>query len=184
MLGPQGTGALWVRAGVEVEPMLRGGAGGDSLLRDMPAAYPDHLEAGTQNAPGMAGLLAGIEWIEQRGVAQLHAHGAALKKRLRAGLKDIPGVKVLSPEAPDGVALVMITAEGIDVPTLAARIDREHGVLTRPGLHCAPEAHRLIGTEQTGAVRFSIGWSTTEADIDRAITAVRAVLGSPMPNAA
>ena len=81
-------------------------------------------------------------------------------------------VRVLSPEAPDGVALVTITAEGIDVPTLASRLDREHGVLTRPGLHCAPEAHKLLGTQDTGAVRFSLGWANTEKDVDRAIEAV------------
>ena len=172
LLGPQGTGALWVREGVAVDPMLRGGTGGDSLLREMPATYPDHLEAGTSNAPGLAGLLAGIEWIQARGVQQLHDHGVELKRRLRAGLTSIPGVRVLSPPAPAGVALVTITADSVDVPTLAARIDREYGVLTRAGLHCAPEVHRLLGTEHTGAVRFSLGWSTTAEQVDLAIEAV------------
>ncbi|MGQ0560725.1 MAG: aminotransferase class V-fold PLP-dependent enzyme [Gemmatimonadota bacterium] len=178
LLGPQGTGALWVRADLELAPLLRGGTGGDSLLRDMPASYPDHLEAGTPNAPGLAGLLAGIEWIQQRGVQQLHEHGMQLKQRLRDGLAAIPGVRVLSPAAPAGAALVTITADAVDVPTLAARIDREHAVLTRPGLHCAPEVHKLLGTEKTGAVRFSLGWSSTVADVDRAIAAVAQVVGA------
>lgn len=176
MLGPQGTGALWVHERIDIDPMLAGGTGGDSMLRDMPAAYPDHLEAGTANAPGLAGLLAGIEWIQARGVQNLHEHGAALKKRLREGLAAIPGVHVLSPEAPDGIALVTITADGIEVPALASRIDREHGILTRPGLHCAPEVHRLLGTEKTGAVRFSLGWSSTEEHVDRAVDAVAHVV--------
>ncbi len=169
LLGPQGTGALWVKEGVDIDPMMRGGTGGDSLLRDMPAAFPDHLEAGTANAPGIAGLLAGIEWIRARGVASLHEHGARLKQRLRNGFAAIPGVRVLSPPSDAGVAIVTIVSDRIDVPTLAARLDKEHGVLTRPGLHCAPEAHRVLGTDQTGAVRFSLGWSTTEAEVDRAI---------------
>ena len=178
LLGPQGTGALWVKEGVDIDPMMRGGTGGDSLLRDMPAAYPDHLEAGTANAPGIAGLLAGVEWIKARGVDALHQHGVALKQRLRSGFCAIPGVRVLSPPSDAGVAIVTMVADRIDVPTLAARLDKEHGVLTRPGLHCAPEAHRILGTERTGAVRFSLGWSTTEAEVDRAIEAVARVAGA------
>ena len=178
LLGPQGTGALWVKEGFDVDPMLRGGTGGDSLLREMPAAYPDHLEAGTANAPGIAGLLAGIEWIKARGVDELHRHGSELKARLREGFAAIPGVRVLSPHNDEGVAIVTITADTIDVPTLASRLDREHGVLTRPGLHCAPEAHRILGTDKTGAVRFSLGWSTTADDVDRAIDAVAQVVGA------
>ena len=176
LLGPQGTGALWIREDLDIDPMLRGGTGGDSLLREMPAAYPDHLEAGTANAPGIAGLLAGIEWIRARGVEALHRHSAQLKARMRNGFASIPGVRVLSPHSDDGVAIVTIAAEHIDVPTLASRLDKEHGVLTRPGLHCAPEAHRILGTDQTGAVRFSLGWSTTEAEVDQAINAVAQVV--------
>jgi cysteine desulfurase / selenocysteine lyase len=178
MLGPQGTGALWVREGLDIDPMLRGGTGGDSLLREMPAAYPDHLEAGTPNAPGLAGLLAGIEWIQKQGVQALHEHGLELKQRLRDGFASIPGIRVLSPAAPEGVALVTIVADGVDVPTLAARIDREHGILTRPGLHCAPEVHRVLGTDKTGAVRFSLGWSSTVEHVDRAVDAVAQVVGA------
>lgn len=176
MLGPQGTGALWVHERIDIVPLLRGGTGGDSLLREMPPAYPDHLEAGTSNAPGIAGLLAGLEWIQKRGVQQLHEHGVALKERLRAGFEAIPGVRILSPAAPGGVALVTIVADAVDAPTLAGRIDREFGVLTRPGLHCAPEVHRVLGTDKTGAVRFSLGWSSTTADVDRALDAVAQVL--------
>lgn len=178
LLGPQGTGALWIRENVDVDPMLRGGTGGDSLLRDMPSAYPDHLEAGTPNAPGIAGLLAGIEWIRARGVDELHQHGSRLKARLRNGFAAIPGVRVLSPHSDEGVAIVTIAADHVDVPTLASRLDKEYGVLTRPGLHCAPEAHRILGTDQTGAVRFSLGWSTTEEQVDHAIDAVAQVVGA------
>jgi selenocysteine lyase/cysteine desulfurase len=147
------------------------------MLRDMPAAYPDHLEAGTANAPGIAALLAGIEWIRAHGVDSLHRHAVALKRRLRQGFCGIPGIRVISPESDEGVAIVTLVAEQMDVPTLAARLDKEHGVLTRPGLHCAPEAHRVLGTEKTGAVRFSLGWSTTDEEVERAIDAVAQVAG-------
>lgn len=178
LLGPQGTGALWVKDGVDIDPFLRGGTGGDSLLREMPAAYPDHLEAGTANAPGVAGLLAGIEWIKAQGVDELHRHGVELKQQLHAGLARVPGVRVLSPASAAGVAIVTIVANEMDVPTLASRLDREHGVLTRPGLHCAPEAHRILGTDKTGAVRFSLGWSTTSDEVEHAINAVAEVVGA------
>ena len=178
LLGIQGTGGLWVREGVDVEPFMTGGTGGDSTMRDMPPSYPDHLEAGTLSAPGLASLLAGMEWIQARGVAALHEHASALKARLWDGLNNIPEIRVLSPRAPDGVALVTVAPRNMDVPTLANRLDREHGVLTRAGLHCAPEAHRLLGSDRTGAVRFSLGWNTSEQDVDLAVEAVAQVTGA------
>ncbi|CAN5599249.1 aminotransferase class V-fold PLP-dependent enzyme [soil metagenome] len=177
LLGPQGIGGLWVRDGVDIEPLLRGGTGGDSMQRDMPAAWPDHIEAGTQNAPGMAGLGAGVAAVQDEGVAAVHARIGGLKQRLWHGLRDVSGVRVLSPAAPDGVGIVTLETASMDASALATRLDREHGVLTRPGLHCAPEVHRMLGTDATGALRLSLGWSSTEADVERAVRAVAAVLG-------
>lgn len=179
LLGPQGVGGMWVRPGVEIEPLLHGGTGGDSDSAAMPAALPDRLEAGSQNGPGLAGLLAGIEWVQEHGgPAVLHARQAALKQRLRVGLAALPGVTLHSPTAPDGVAIVTITAGSVDAATLARRLDAKHGVLVRAGLHCAPEAHRLLGTEAGGAVRFSLGWATDAAQVDRAAGAVATILGA------
>ncbi|HEX7119319.1 MAG TPA: aminotransferase class V-fold PLP-dependent enzyme [Longimicrobiales bacterium] len=178
LLGPQGTGGLWVREGVELEPLLRGGTGGNSLLRSMPESFPDHLEAGTLNGPGLAGLLAGVEWVLARTPDAVHRHEAALKARLHDGLRSIPGVRVHSPAAPDGVAIVTITVAGMDPSTLARRLDQEHGVLTRAGLHCAPEVHRLIGTWETGAVRFSLGWASRAEEVDRTVEAVGRLVGA------
>jgi len=110
LLGPQGTGGLWVRDGVEVEPLLRGGTGGDSRLEDMPAAMPDRLEAGSLNGPGLAGLEAAVAWVEARGVEAIHAEEMRLKARLWDGLADLPGVRVRSPRGPDGVGVVTFTA--------------------------------------------------------------------------
>ncbi len=176
LLGPQGTGGLWVREGIDVRPLLRGGTGGDSLNREMPTAMPDALEAGTGNAPGLAGLLAGCEYLLERGVDAVHRHEAELKARLRAGLGDIAGVSLHSPAAPDGAGVVTMTHHRVDPATLAERLDREFGVLARPGLHCAPEVHRMLGTDAAGALRFSVGWSSTAADVDRAVEGVEAIV--------
>lgn len=175
MLGPQGIGGLWVREGVEVEPLMRGGTGGDSRERDMPASMPDRLEAGTVNAPGLAGLAAGIRWVLDRGVDVIARHEAALKDRLHSGLSGLSGVRVHSPAAPDGVGIVTVTVDGMSPSVLAERLDREHGVQIRSGLHCAPEVHRMLGTLDGGAARLSVGWCTTEEDVDRALEAVEAV---------
>lgn len=178
LLGPQGTGGLWVRDGIEVAPLLSGGTGGDSRRREMPPAMPDRLEAGTGNSPGMAGLLAGCEFIRDTGVGTIHRHEMALKARLRDGLATIRGLQVLSPPGPEGVPVVTVKADGMDAAALAGALDREHGVQTRAGLHCAPEVHRILGTAESGAVRFSLGWASTMDDVEAAVNAVDQLLGS------
>ena len=182
LLGPQGTGGLYVRPGVEIDPVWAGGTGGDSMPLEMPDAMPDRLEAGTLNGPGIAGLLAGVEWLEERGVEAVHAHETALKLRLRERLAAIEGVRVVSPAAPEGVGIVTLAADAISAAELAARLDREHGVMTRAGLHCAPEQHQLCGTAEAGAVRFSVGWATTEAEVDAAADAVASILEDTQRN--
>jgi len=179
LLGPQGTGGLWMRVGVEPEPLLTGGTGGDSSVRDMPPDLPDRLEAGTGNAPGLAGLLAGCEFVLDKGVEELHRHEMRLKALLREGLSRVGGVRVLSPAAPDGVGVVTVACDDMDPGTLATALDRDHGVCTRPGLHCAPEAHRIMGTLETGALRFSVGWASTEKDVEQALRGVEEVLRRP-----
>ncbi|HLM69390.1 MAG TPA: aminotransferase class V-fold PLP-dependent enzyme, partial [Longimicrobium sp.] len=173
LLGPQGTGGLWIREGIEIPPAFFGGTGGDSDSPDMPALLPDRLEAGSQNGPGIAGLLAGVEWVRERGVAAIHAEEMRSTRRLRNGLESIPGVRIHSApgadDQPEGVGIVTITVEGMDSAGVARRLDAEFGVLVRAGLHCAPESHDLLGTGQTGAVRFSVGWATTAEDVDRAV---------------
>lgn len=178
LLAPQGIGALWIREGVEVAPLLRGGTGGDSLDPEMPGALPDRLEAGTLNGPGIAGLLAGIAWVESRGVASLHARAAALRLRLHDGLTSIPGVRVLSPRDPEGTAVVTLVSHALDAAALAHGLDRAFGVQARAGLHCAPGVHRMLGTTGAGALRLSPGWCTTETDIDRALEGVEALTTS------
>jgi cysteine desulfurase/selenocysteine lyase len=173
LLGPQGTGGLWIREGVELPPAFFGGTGGDSDSPDMPALLPDRLEAGSMNGPGIAGLLAGVEWLMERGIDSIHEHETALKQRLWDALDAIPGVCMQSPmHGYEGTGIVTVTLDEVDPAEAALRLDRDAGVLVRAGLHCAPESHVLLGTERTGAVRFSVGWATTEAEVDRAAAAV------------
>lgn len=179
LLGPQGTGGLWVREGVDVEPFLFGGTGGDSRRRDMPSALPDRLEAGTGNAPGLAGLLAGCRFLQRKGMDALHAREMALKAQLREGLSSVPGLELLSPPAPDGVPVVTVRSSRMDSASLAERLDREHGVQTRAGIHCAPEVHRILGTSDGGALRFSLGWASTAEDVNAAVEGMDALLRSP-----
>jgi selenocysteine lyase/cysteine desulfurase len=177
LLGPQGTGGLWFREGVEVEPFFTGGTGGDSSVRDMPARMPDHLEAGTGNAPGLAGLRAGCDYVLAQGVEALHAREARLKARLHEGLAAIAGVRVLSPKAPDGVGVVTIASRDAEAGALSSALDKGFGVCTRAGLHCAPEVHRLLGTLETGALRFSLGWASSDEDVEQAVRGVEEVVG-------
>lgn len=176
LLGPQGIGGLWVRPGLEIEPTLFGGTGGQSANRSMPDALPERLEAGTQNAPGIAGLLAGIEFLLAQGVDTIHAREMELKARLRAGLSEIPSVRVLSPPGEDGVGIVTMVSDAVDPATLSGMLDRGWGVMVQHGLNCAPEAHRVLGTLSTGAVRFSLGWASTVEDVETAIQAVAAIV--------
>jgi cysteine desulfurase family protein len=177
LLGPQGTGGLYVRPGVEIDPVAAGGTGGDSMPLEMPGAMPDRLEPGTLNGPGIAGLLAGVRWLQAHGgVSAEHERETALKLRLRTRLAAVEGVRVLSPQAPGGVGIVTIAADVIKPERLAWRLDHEHGVMTRAGLHCAPEVHQVLCVAETGAVRFSVGWATTEAEVDAAASAVASIL--------
>ena len=144
----------------------------------MPPEMPDRLEAGTVNAPGLAGLEAGIGWVLERGVAGLRAHEAGLKTMLWDGLHALSGVRVHSPRSPEGVGLVTISVDGMLPSAVAEALDSGFGVQVRSGLHCAPEAHRLLGTLEHGATRISVGWSSTEHDVQQALSAIEATRGT------
>ncbi len=177
LLGPQGIGGLWIRQGVAVEPLIYGGTGGNSEAETMPATLPESLEAGTQNGPAIAGLLAGVEWLLERGVDEIHDLEVGLKMRLLEKLGKLPRVRVRSPAAPEGVGIVTLTVDGFTPAEVATQLDREHGVLTRAGLHCAPEGHAVLGTLESGGLRLSLGWASNETDVDCAVTALAAVCG-------
>ncbi|MCX7020816.1 MAG: aminotransferase class V-fold PLP-dependent enzyme [bacterium] len=165
MLGPQGTGGLYAAPGVEPIPLMRGG-GGTPIAEDMPEELPERLECGTYNVVGLVGFTAGIGWVLDRGMEALHRQ----KTRLLKMLLDILGkygARLLGPPDIEGrVPLAAFTIPGRDVNRLAADLEERGGIQVRTGLHCAPGAHELAGTRDTGAVRVSLGPFNTEDDLD------------------
>jgi cysteine desulfurase family protein len=176
LLGPSGTGLLYLAPGVEVEPLIRGGTGSLSELEYQPDFAPDRYESGTLNAMGIVGLGAAAEVLREAGVDRVHASATALGQRFRDGLAGIDGIAFYgSPDPADSVGIVSLNIEGIPCATAARLLDDEWGVMTRAGLHCSPAAHRSLGTAPEGTIRFSWGIDTTEAGIDVALEAVRAI---------
>jgi cysteine desulfurase family protein len=179
LLGPLGTGLLYIRAGIEqqLSPLRQGGTGTQSEHDRQPLTLPDKYEAGNLNVPGILGLHAGIEYLNQQEILNLRRRSMELTERLLAGLATIPGVRALGPQsAATRVGIVSVTVAGHDPSELAMLLDMLHGVQTRPGLHCSPLVHRALGTiEQGGALRFSIGCFNTTDDIDQAVRGLREI---------
>lgn len=178
LMGPQGIGALLLRPDFAktLEPLVSGGTGSVSDSEDIPLYLPDRFEPGTPNLPGIYGWEAALEYLESLTVEAVAAHDRALSARLLGGLRDVPGVSLIGPDTTEGrVGVFSLDFPGKDNAEIAARLEEEFGILTRCGLHCAPNAHRTLGTFPRGTVRLSLGWFNTEADIDRALQAVKAL---------
>jgi len=174
LFGPQGTGGLWARAGIEPRPLFRGGTGSNSELEEQPEFWPDRLESGTLNAVGIAGLLAGVSFIAEKGIAAIRAREEALTRRLLDGLRAVAGITLYGPErAAERSPIVSANFAGLVPSEAGFLLEEGFGVLTRVGLHCAPAAHRTLGTYPQGTVRFAPGFFTTEAEIDAAIEGCR-----------
>lgn len=183
LYGPLGTGLLWIAPTVEAElcPFRHGGAASGGELANVPEVLPDKYEAGNLNLPGLAGLAAGVEHVLERGVAVIRSDLAAGRRRLAEGLSAIAGVRLYGPEGPERQAgVVSFSAEGYDPHEFAMLLASVAGVESRSGLHCAPQLHEALGTAAGGGlVRFSPSPTTTEAEIDAALEAVRQLVGSP-----
>ncbi|MEW6338453.1 MAG: aminotransferase class V-fold PLP-dependent enzyme [Acidobacteriota bacterium] len=175
LFGPTGTGGMLVGAHVDIRPCRSGGTGVKSALRQQPEEYPWHMEFGTLNTMGIAGLLAAQRWIAQRGgVRAVYEHEMEHARRLRDGLAAIEGVALYCAEmSHDHLPVFVFNIAGLKAEIVGQLLDVEHGVITRTGLHCAPLVHEGIGTAaMDGAVRFSPGVFTTDEQVERAITAV------------
>ena len=180
LYGPMGTGGLVIGDRVDparLRPLKWGGTGSRSDREEQPAFLPDCYESGTLNAVGLAGLAASVRWLLERGVEAIRERQVELVQHLIDGLSSIEGVTVHGTcDARRQVAPVSFTLRGISPSDAALRLDEEHGVLCRVGLHCAPAAHRTIGTFPAGTIRFAAGTFNTEAEIDAAIAAVAALV--------
>lgn len=175
LMGPQGTGGLAVAEGVDVAPWAMGGTGVHSFDELQPLEWPTRLEAGTLNGHGIAGLSAGLDFIEARGgVEAIAAHERALAGRFLAGVREIPGITLYGAfDQPVRSAIVSLNVGDIDSAEISDALMQGWGIATRPGAHCAPLMHRALGTERRGVVRFSFGYFNTDEDVDTAIDALR-----------
>lgn len=180
LLGPQGTGFLYVREGLEPVPLIYGGTGGNSLSELPPEQMPERLESGTLNTPGLAGLAAGIRFLQREGLSRVREHEKQLVAELVDGLQDIPGVRLHGPlHREDHGGVLSLTIDDRDPSEIGFLLDREHGILTRVGLHCAPDAHRTIGTFPRGTVRLSPGYFNTLEEIRFTVSAIAALASHP-----
>lgn len=180
LLGPQGIGAALLAPdfAARLDPLIAGGTGSASDSEELPAWMPDRFESGTLNLPGIYGWERALEWIEEQGVAALESHERDLTARFLAGLDGLPGVRLAGPAGTDGrVGVISLDFVEQDNGEVAWRLENDFGVLTRCGLHCAPSAHRTLGTFPQGTVRFSLGYANTRDDVDGALAALRTLCG-------
>ena len=175
LMGPQGTGGLAVAEGIDVAPWAMGGTGVHSFDALQPLEWPTRLEAGTLNGHGIAGLSAGLDFIEaQGGVEAIAAHERSLAERFLAGVREIPGIALYGAfDQPVRSAIVSLNVGDIDSAEISDALMQGWGIATRPGAHCAPLMHRALGTERQGIVRFSFGYFNTDEEVDTAIDALR-----------
>ncbi|MFC2036391.1 aminotransferase class V-fold PLP-dependent enzyme [Chloroflexota bacterium] len=175
--GPTGTGGLIIGPRVDLDrlvPLKRGGTGSRSEREDQPDFLPDMCESGTANAVGLAGLAAGVRWLLEREVGAIRQHEVELAQRLLEGLYEIPGVTVYGGlDATRQAATVSFTVADLEPSEVGLWLDDEYAIMCRVGLHCAPAAHRTLGTFPTGTIRFGLSAFTTLGEVDAAIGAVR-----------
>ncbi len=176
LMGPQGTGGLCIRPGVEIYSLLRGGTGVHSYDKGQPRAYPTRLEAGTLNSHGIAGLGAALDFILAQGPAAIGAREQSLMRRFVTAVREIPGVTIYGDfSSQERAAIVALNIGAYDSAEVSDVLFTSYDIATRPGAHCAPRMHEALGTTAQGAVRFSFSYFNTEAEIDAAIRAVQAL---------
>ncbi|MBR6950111.1 MAG: aminotransferase class V-fold PLP-dependent enzyme [Oscillospiraceae bacterium] len=181
LLGPQGIGGLVLREGLaaRMEPLISGGTGSVSHTEQVPDFMPDRLEAGTLNLPGIMGLRAGLLWLRRTGLARVYAHEQELTQAFLEGLEGLTAEGVLVPVGLPGVqgrtGVVSLRMLRGDPAEWACRLDEKYGIMTRVGLHCAPAAHRTLGTFPEGTVRFSFGWWNTPEQVAAAVGALEEI---------
>lgn len=173
LLGPQGTGGMYVRTGVDIRPLLSGGSGIDTYNPHHPSQMPTALEAGTLNGHGIAGLGAAVTYLEETGLNVIREKEQSLMRRFYEGISAIPGIKVYGDfSTNDRAAIVSFNIGDYDSSEVSDELNVEYGIVTRPGAHCAPLMHKALGTVEQGAVRFSFSHYNTEEEVDAAIRAV------------
>ena len=180
LLGPQGIGGFILQPDMVplVQPLIAGGTGSISHEEQMPSFMPDRFEAGTMNLPGIMGLHAALRWLEQETIDAVRSHELELTERFLSGALDIPCLRVVGRQDIAGRAgVVSVVPENADPALVADALGREYGIMVRVGLHCAPNAHKTLGTFPTGTIRFSFGRWNTPQQVDTALSALRELCG-------
>lgn len=178
LFGPPGTGGLYLKTGIELEPRLYGGTGSRSETEYQPDFLPDRYESGTPNTVGLAGLKAGLEFIEETGLENIIAHEKELAESLHSFLREIPNLTLHEPRAEDEkMPVTAFTVAGLSCSEIGFRLDREFAIMSRVGLHCAPRAHRNIGTFPEGTVRLSPGYFNTLKEMTETARAIAIIAG-------
>lgn len=176
LLGPQGTGVLYVNNKIRLHGQREGGTGSKSEEIIQPDLYPDKYESGTHNTPGIVGLGAGVEFLLETGLDNIRKHEEELSQYMIDEILKIDGVKLYGPKsAKERAAVIAVNIKDLDSGEVTFRLDREFGIATRSGIHCAPLAHKSIGTLEQGAVRFSLGYFTTKEEVEEAIKAIKVI---------
>ncbi len=173
LLGPQGTGGICVRKGIQIRPLKSGGSGILTYSKKHPDQMPTALEAGTLNGHGIAGLHAAVEFLKRTGLEQIRQKERSLLQRFYEGIKDLPDIKIYGDFSSfDRCAILALNIADYDSSEVADELAQDYGICTRPGAHCAPLMHESLGTVSQGAVRFSFSYFNTEEEIDSAIKAL------------
>lgn len=178
LLGPQGTGGLCVREGINVRPLKVGGSGVNTFSKTQPEAMPTILEAGTLNGHAIAGLNAALDYLKEEGIENIQKREEELMFRFYNGIKDIKNIKIYGNFENKRAAIVTFNIGDIDSAAFSDELSLYHDISTRPGAHCAPLMHKAMNTVEQGAVRFSFSHYNTEEEIDTAINAVKEIASS------
>ncbi|MDU2591571.1 MAG: aminotransferase class V-fold PLP-dependent enzyme [Paeniclostridium sordellii] len=176
LLGPQGTGMLYIRDGLEVNILKEGGTGSNSEDLFQPNMMPDRYESGTHNTPGIAGLNAGVKFILETGIDKIRKHEEELCEYMLTKLTEVPNIKIYGPlDSKKRAAVISINIGDIDSGEITFILDDMYEIATRSGIHCSPLAHKILGTLRQGTVRFSLGYFNTKDDIDKAVEALKEI---------
>lgn len=178
LLGPQGTGGICVREGIDVRPLKVGGSGVNTFSKEQPVEMPTHLEAGTLNGHAIAGLNAALDYLKEEGIDNIQKREEELMFRFYNGIKDIKDIKIFGNFENKRVAIVTFNVGDIDSAAFSDELSFAYDISTRAGAHCAPLMHKAMNTVEQGAVRFSFSHYNTEEEIDTAIKAVKEIAAS------
>ena len=177
LMGPQGIGGLCIGNQVNMQPLMQGGTGSNSGYETQPEVLPDKYESGTLNTVGIAGLGAGVKFIQKKGIVNIQKYEKALTKQLIEGLSAIKGIKIYGPcNANKQISVVSFNIDGLKPCDVGYKLDKEFGIMARVGLHCAPAAHKTIGTFPIGTVRLSLNYFNAPEEVQYTIQSLKKII--------